>query len=83
MRFLSYKIYWALPAARAVRSYACRHWAQGRYPLPSLTRNFDALRRLTPTTLRWSTLSSPAAERGLGKVKNIFTFQDAFCNGIM
>ncbi|MDB5148690.1 MAG: hypothetical protein JWQ57_2710 [Mucilaginibacter sp.] len=28
----------ALPAARAIRSYACRHCAQGRYPLLSLTQ---------------------------------------------
>jgi len=29
---------WALPSARAICSYACRHYARGRYPLLSLTR---------------------------------------------
>ncbi len=28
---------------------------------------FTFRRRLTPSTLRWTTLSSPAAERGFGK----------------
>ena len=40
-------LYWAMPAARAVRSYACRGCPDahrgitliGRYPLPSLLRN--------------------------------------------
>jgi hypothetical protein len=52
---------------------ASRHWVIGCaviWVIGSLAGgDFFALRLLTPTLLRLSTLSSPAAERGLGKLK--------------